>query len=163
MKSSRLASKITAANVVMESASLSVRLGGVIMKEFISSMPADRATPQEGFSNRRLIRPSLARPENNHNHGQAAMERRERPDRAPSAGGKKVPPPETTNAENFYYQKQMQGKTPMVIVLRDGEEIHGVIEWYDRNCIKLNRNGAPNLMIYKPSIKYMYKEGENER
>ena len=164
MKSSRLASKITAANVVMKSASLSVRLGGVIMKEFISSMPADRATPQEGFSNRRLIRPSLARPENNHNHLQASMERRERPERVPSGGGgKKVPTPETTNAENFYYQKQMQGKTPMVVVLRDGEEIHGVIEWYDRNCIKLNRNGAPNLMIYKPSIKYMYKEGENER
>ena len=24
-------------------------------------------------------------------------------------------------------------------------------------------NGGPNLMIYKPAIKYMYKEGENER
>ena len=90
------------------------------------------------------------------------MERRDRPERPP-AGGKKMPPPETTNAENFYYQKQMQSKTPMVLVLRDGELIHGVIEWYDRACIKLNRNGAPNLVIYKPSIKYMYKEGENEK
>ena len=51
----------------------------------------------------------------------------------------------------------------MVIVLTDGEQIHGCIEWYDRTCIKVNRNGAPNLMIYKPSIKYMYKEGENSR
>ena len=47
--------------------------------------------------------------------------------------------------------------------VHDGEEIHGVIEWYDRACIKLNRTNAPNLMIYKPSIKYMYKEGENSR
>ena len=39
----------------------------------------------------------------------------------------------------------------------------GVIEWYDRNCIKLARNGQPNMMIYKPSIKYMYKESENGR
>jgi sRNA-binding regulator protein Hfq len=55
----------------------------------------------------------------------------------------------------------MQSRTPMVIVLRDGEEVHGIIEWYDRNCIKVNReNGAPNLMIYKPAIKYMFKEGE---
>jgi len=93
------------------------------------------------------------------------MERRERPDRAerPGGGGKKLPPPETTNAENFYYQKQMQGKTAMVIVLRDGEQIHGVIEWYDKNCLKVNRNSAPNLVIYKPAIKYMYKEGENGR
>jgi sRNA-binding regulator protein Hfq len=57
----------------------------------------------------------------------------------------------------------MQGKTPMVVVMRDGEQLHGVIEWYDRNCIKINRNGAANLVIYKPSIKYMYKEGENEK
>ena len=94
------------------------------------------------------------------------MERRDRPERSAGGGGagaKKTPPPETTNAENFYYQKQMQAKTPMVVVLRDGEEIRGIIEWYDRTCIKLNRNGAPNLMIYKPSIKYMFKEGENER
>ena len=46
------------------------------------------------------------------------------------------------------------------VVLRDGEEVHGVIEWYDRSCLKLNRLDGPNLMIYKPSIKYMYKEGE---
>jgi host factor-I protein len=137
------------------------------MKDALDSMQMARPTEQEGYSNRRLIRPSLSRPEQNHNHsnhlnvGQAPMERRDRPER-PSAG-KKLPPPETTNAENFYYQKQMQSKTPMVVVLRDGEEIHGVIEWYDRTCIKLNRNGAPNLMIYKPSIKYMFKEGENEK
>jgi RNA chaperone Hfq len=72
-------------------------------------------------------------------------------------------PTEQTNAENFYYQKQMQSKTPMVIVLRDGEEVHGYIEWYDKHCIKLNRSGAANLMIYKPAIKYMFKEGENGR
>jgi len=51
----------------------------------------------------------------------------------------------------------------MVIVLRDGEQIHGIIEWYDKSCLKINCNGSPNLMIYKPSIKYMYKEGENAR
>ncbi len=77
-----------------------------------------------------------------------------------AGGGKKAPPAETTHAENFYFQKQMQSKTPMVVVLRDGEEVHGVIEWYDRSCMKLNRTDGPNLMIYKPSIKYMYKEGE---
>jgi len=72
-----------------------------------------------------------------------------------------MPPTEQTNAENFYYQKQMQSKTPMVVVLRDGEELHGTIEWYDKACIKLVRaNGHANVMIYKPAIKYMYKEGE---
>ncbi len=89
----------------------------------------------------------------------------ERPERAGGErqgfGGKKLAPPEQTNAENFYYQKQMQSQTPLVIVLRDGEQIHGVIEWYDKNCLKVVRDGGKaNLMIYKPAIKYMYKEGE---
>jgi sRNA-binding regulator protein Hfq len=94
-------------------------------------------------------------------------ERGDRPDRADRGDrmdrGKRSSPPEQTNAENFYYQKQMQARTSMVIVLRDGEQIHGVIEWYDRSCIKVNRNGGANLLIYKPAIKYMFKEGENIR
>jgi len=70
---------------------------------------------------------------------------------------KKPVPLEHTNAENFYYVKQMQAKTPMVIVLKDGETLEGVIEWYDKCCLKLNREEAPNLLVYKPNIKYMYK------
>ncbi len=69
-------------------------------------------------------------------------------------------PPEVTNAENFYYLKQMNSKTPMVIVMTDGEEIHGCIEWYDRTCLKVNREGEPNLLIQKHWIKYVFKEEE---
>jgi len=138
------------------------------MKDAIDSLPAERTIEQEGFANRKLIRPSLNRADHNHNHNHLASpvgERRPDRDRGGdrNGGGRKAAPPEQTNAENFYYQKQMQSKTAMVIVLRDGEEIHGVIEWYDRNCLKINRSGAANLMVYKPSIKYMYKEGENAR
>ena len=75
---------------------------------------------------------------------------------------RKPVPPEQTNAENYYYLKQMAAKTPMVVVLKDGEELRGVIEWYDRNCIKVNRQGAPNLMVMKDCIKYMYKAEELE-
>ncbi len=50
----------------------------------------------------------------------------------------------------------------MVIVLQDGEQIHGVIEWYDQTCIKVNRVNEPNLLIYKPGIKYLYKANEKE-
>ena len=70
---------------------------------------------------------------------------------------KKQVPPDQTNAENFYYMKQMQSKTPMVIVLKDGEKLHGVIEWYDKTCLKFNREEGPNLLVFKPNIKYMYK------
>jgi host factor-I protein len=70
---------------------------------------------------------------------------------------KKGTPPDQTNAEQFYYSKQMQGKTHMVVVLTDGEQLDGTIEWYDRDCLKLNRIGAPNLLLYKHCIKYLYK------
>ena len=75
---------------------------------------------------------------------------------------KKPVPPDQTNAENFYYVKQMQSKTPMVFVLRDGETLKGVIEWYDKSCLKVNRDGGPNLLLYKPNIKYMYKDEQQE-
>src|SRR5215475_14785293 len=151
------------------------------MKDTVMSpVQAGESSERENFANRKLIRPTLPRMENHGNHNSTAMpaqERRERPERHDrlerserndrpmgAPGGKKLAPPDQTNAENFYYQKQMQGRTPMVIVLRDGEEVRGIIEWYDRNCIKVNRdNGEPNLMIYKPAIKYMFKEGENQK
>ena len=152
------------------------------MKETLDPIPAEQTVDQEGFANRKLIRPSLNRNDHGHNHGpttaqsrpnharttpnHAPSERREPANglNAPALPPRKLRPSEQTNAENFYYQKQMQTKTPMVVVLRDGEEVHGYIEWYDKSCIKLNRTGAPNLMIYKPAIKYMFKERrERER
>jgi len=126
------------------------------MKDAMPALASERSVQKEPFANRKLIRPLL-----NHNSAGPGERRPERgSDR--SNGARKAAPPEQTNAENFYFQKQMQSKTPMVIVLTDGEEIHGWIEWYDRSCIKVNRTGAPNVMIYKPSIKYMFKEGEAE-
>src|SRR5580704_7617949 len=124
------------------------------MKEIMASTSAQPSGDEENFANRKLIRPALPRPDHNHgnhnsNHPQSnhpqVMERRDRPERSferndrggdrgvGGGGGRKVAPPEQTNAENFYYQKQMQSRMPMVIVLRDGEEVHGCIEWYDRN------------------------------
>ena len=100
--------------------------------------------------NRKLIRPSL----------NEIKEQITPPRRAPQQQQKKPVPPDQTNAENFYYVKQMQAKTPMVFVLRDGETLHGVIEWYDKCCLKVNRTEGANLLLYKPNIKYMYKDGE---
>ena len=62
-------------------------------------------------------------------------------------------------AEQFYLQKQIQAQTPMVIVLEDGTQVEGVIEWYDRNCLKVR--GRERTLVYKSAIKYMYKHGEN--
>lgn len=101
--------------------------------------------------NRKLIRPTLA-------------EIRERADRdsrrSSSDQNRKRVPPEQTHAESFYYKKQMDNKTKMVLVLQDGEELRGTIEWYDRNCIKLHRASGPNLLVLKHNVKYIFKSDE---
>jgi host factor-I protein len=74
---------------------------------------------------------------------------------------KKPAPPEQTHAENFYFVKQMQSRTSVAVVLTDGETLHGSVEWYDRDCIKLTRTGSPNVLLYKHVIKYIYKDGED--
>ena len=48
----------------------------------------------------------------------------------------------------------------MVLVLLDGEEIEGTIEWYDRGALKINRRSAPNLLVLKRHIKYIFKAEE---
>ena len=58
-------------------------------------------------------------------------------------------------AEQLYFQKQMQAQTRMVFLLEDSERIEGVIEWFDRDAIKV-RNHTRTL-IYKRSVKYIYK------
>lgn len=122
------------------------------------------------MSNRKLIRTTLA-------DVKAKREQAQHRDRgngnAPRGGGppqprgpqpqpsiqlrKRQPPPTETHAEIYYYKKQIDAHTPMIIVLQDGEEIEGTIEWYDRGALKINRRAAPNLLILKRNIKYMYK------
>lgn len=113
---------------------------------------------------RKLIRPTLRDYKQPHREPREPREAREE-EPAGQGGGfaparRKQVPPEQTNAENFYYLKQMGSKTPMVIVLTDGEELHGWIEWYDRDCLKVHRLNEPNLLVYKHCIKYLYKERE---
>lgn len=62
-------------------------------------------------------------------------------------------------AELFYLQKQIQSQTPMVIVLEDGEQVEGCIEWYDRHTLKIR--GRYRMLVFKSAIKFMYKQGEN--
>ena len=136
------------------------------MKDSMDSTAVGRApAPEpESFTNRKLIRPTLPREHSRSEQTRAEQmpERRERT-LGPERAGKRTPPPDQTHAENFYYQKQMQSKTPVVVVLKDGEQLTGLIEWYDRNCIKLTRNGGTNLLVYKPAIRYIYKAGEAPR
>jgi host factor-I protein len=133
------------------------------MKEATDATAARQApeqTEDESFISRKLIRPSLSSPQPRTEPVSERRERLERTDRLPANGPRRGLPQEQTHAENYYYQKQIQGKTLVVLVLKDGEQVQGLIEWYDRTCIKVSRTGGPHLLIYKPAIRYIYKAGE---
>jgi len=124
--------------------------------------------------NRKLIRTTLAEVKGKAREVPQPRERSNGSSRATNEGGqqrppqqhapvqvkKRIPPPNETNAEIFYYKKQIDAHTLMVIVLLDGEEIEGTIEWYDRGALKVNRKDAPNLLVLKRNIKYIYKAEE---
>jgi sRNA-binding regulator protein Hfq len=108
---------------------------------------------------RKLVRPILSEP------GKRRYSRRSEPallahqalaDHAIAAAGH-----DSSHAEVFYFQKQVQTQTLMCFVLDDGEKIEGYVEWFDRNAIKVRNSGR--ILIYKSSIKYLYKAGENAR
>jgi hypothetical protein len=101
--------------------------------------------------NRKLIRPDLSEIKEQFQGATAKAYRTRKP-----------VPPDQTNAESFYYLKQMTNKTRMVIVLKDGEEIRGTIEWYDKFALKVHRSSEPNILLLKDNVKYMYKENEDK-
>lgn len=134
------------------------------------------------MSNRKLIRTTLAEvkgkvrevpparersnngvhrgPGGDRDGGREAGRENPRAQQSPVQVRKRTPPPMETNAELFYYKKQIDAHTVMIIVLLDGEEIEGTIEWYDRGALKVNRKSAPNLLLLKRNIKYMFKADE---
>lgn len=111
-----------------------------------------RLDPESFSGTRKLIRPQLS-----------AVERR----RDPSHGGDPLThalvgdshAQASSHAEAFYFQKQIQLQTEITLVLENGEELGGVVEWYDRCAIKL-RSGRKRILVYKSVIKYLYKTSD---
>jgi hypothetical protein len=70
------------------------------------------------------------------------------------------PPSEHTGAEARYLHDHKEARTPMVVRLVDDQEVRGVIEYYDREMIKINRTDGPNLFIRKAHIRYLHRQDE---
>jgi len=73
-------------------------------------------------------------------------------------GGKSARAPEQTFEEAKYLKRLIENATPVRVKLVGGEEVKGVIEYYDQSFIRLTRNGEPNLFIFKHDINYLAEE-----
>ncbi len=72
--------------------------------------------------------------------------------------GGKTPPPDDTLQEAAYLKALGEKQKPVSIKLVDGEIVQGWIEYYDKNMVRLTREGAPNLFIFKHDIMYISEE-----
>lgn len=68
--------------------------------------------------------------------------------------------PEQTFEEVRYLRRLIENATPVRVKLVDGEEVSGVIEYYDHSFIRITRDDAPNLFVFKHDIKYFFEEPE---
>jgi host factor-I protein len=73
------------------------------------------------------------------------------------------PPPEDTFEEAAFLKNLGEKQRPVSVKLMGGETVRGWIEYYDRNMVRLTREGAPNLFIFKHEIMYIAEDGGKKK
>ena len=71
-------------------------------------------------------------------------------------------PPEDTMEEANYLKMLGEKQKPVTVKLMHGEVVRGWIEYYDRNMVRLTREDAPNLFIFKHEIMYIAEDGKKK-
>ncbi len=72
--------------------------------------------------------------------------------------GKGAPSGET-GQEALYLKSLSERQVPVAVKLRDGETVHGWIEYFDDMMLRLTREGKANLFIYKAQIRTITENG----
>ena len=75
----------------------------------------------------------------------------------------RTPPPEETFEEASFLKTLGEKQKPVSVKLMDGQVVQGWIEYYDRNMVRLTRQGAPNLFIFKHEIMYIAEDGGRKK
>jgi len=70
----------------------------------------------------------------------------------------KSPPPDDTGMEAAYLKSLGEKQTAVTVKLLSGETFRGWIEYYDVAMVRLTREDAPNLFIYKHEIMYIAED-----
>lgn len=76
-----------------------------------------------------------------------------------SRTGKRSYPPQSTGGELGFFSSHRESRETVTVRLRDGREIHGVVEYYDRDMVKINREVGPHLFVRKRDIRYVREDG----
>lgn len=73
---------------------------------------------------------------------------------------RRMPPPDATGREAAYLLKLKDARTPVAVEMLDGTVFRGVIEYYDRDMIKVNRpdGSGPNVFVRKKHVRAILEE-----
>ena len=85
------------------------------------------------------------------------------PHGSPNAKRGRTPPPEDTFEEANFLKTLGEKQKPVSVKLMDGQTVQGWIEYYDKNMIRLTRQSAPNLFIFKHEIMYIAEENGKKK
>jgi len=75
----------------------------------------------------------------------------------------RTPPPEETFEEAGFLKALGEKQKPVSVKLMDGQTVSGWIEYYDKHMVRLTRNGAPNLFIFKHEIMYIAEDSGKKK
>ena len=75
----------------------------------------------------------------------------------------RTPPPEDTFEEASFLKALGEKQKPVNVKLMDGQTVRGWIEYYDKNMVRLTREGAPNLFIFKHEIMYIAEDSGRQK
>lgn len=65
---------------------------------------------------------------------------------------RRTPPPDDTGAETRFLNDVKSARSPIVVELRDGSQVEGVIEYFDRHMVKVTCDEGPHRFVRKGDI-----------
>lgn len=73
---------------------------------------------------------------------------------------RRSPPPDSTGEETAYLGRLREKRTPVGLEMLDGTVFRGIVEYYDRDVIKVNRTdgSGPNVFVRKKHVRMIWEE-----
>ncbi len=72
-------------------------------------------------------------------------------------------PKEVTLKEVKFISRKSEERSLVLVKLKDGTEVKGWIEYYDKNFIRVTVENSPNKFIFKRDILYIAEIGKERR
>jgi sRNA-binding regulator protein Hfq len=85
--------------------------------------------------------------------------KRRKPTGRPGGANRRKAPPPATGREAEFLKAVKEARAHMIVQLVNGQRVEGVIEYFDRDMIKVTRPEGPHVFVRKEDIRYLFEEG----